>query len=190
MTVQYANKRLSAYFKTICETARDAHAKYLKSPHAVIHRPTTKANDFNDLWFAELVNALDQVDGIVPVFDRRKNLRFIRIPGRIPIHLWLKKIDNTYHSSNLQTRNARRLESGLQLEMFASAFILTLGYLINRDGTGIDRVSITPPCGKRKLKPEWAIDLTLSKNVANISVVAPSSVQVKITKFEQRKLGS
>jgi hypothetical protein len=145
------------------------------------------ANDLNDLWFSELVNGFDQIDGIAPVFDLRRNLRFIKIPGRIPIHLWVKKTDIGYHSSNVQTEHARRLLESGQTEMFPSAVILTLGYLLNADRTGINRVSITPPFSG-KLKPEWAIDLRLLPNVRGMAVVGSESVEVKITRFSQRRL--
>jgi hypothetical protein len=78
------------------------------------------------------------------------------------------------------------LESG-QTEMFPSAVILTLGYLLNADRTGINRVSITPPFSG-KLKPEWAIDLRLLPNVRGMAVVGSESVEVKITRFSQRRL--
>lgn len=147
------------------------------------------ANDMNDLWFAEMINALDQIDGIVPIFDRRRNLRFIKIPGRIPIHLWLKKTDRGYHTTNFPTKHAQGLEAG-QSEMFPSAVILTLGYLLKIDASGIARISITPPCG-RKQKPEWAIDLALrSVTRAGMSVVGDSSVEVKITRFRQRRFAT
>lgn len=155
-------------------------------------RPTTAANNINDLIFAELVSKFDGIPGIEVVEQRRTNLRFLKFDNpRSPICLWLKKTDRGHHSSCYPTAHALRMESG-QSSLFPDATILTLGHYPKFDLSAIQRVSITPPCGRRSAKPTWYINI--AEGPARISAgVSPAGRQhsgLIITRSShQRKLG-
>src|SRR4029077_10701447 len=154
LTEVKAHKRLRPLYQSIFDAVNQGYAEYRDSPLVPIHRATTIANNINDSVFAAIVN---QVDSLSPVFDKRKNMRFLRLDGRPPILLWLKKIDAGRRSRNLLTPHALHMESG-NYELFPSSILLTLGIRLNPDGMSISRVTLTPPCVAKK-KPDWWIDI-------------------------------
>ncbi len=191
MKEQQAHLRLRYCYQRFFESADRGAKKYNDSANIAVHRATTAANEVNDLIFAELINTFDGVDEVIPVFDRKKNLRFLKIDGRPPIHLWLKATNRGRVSSNYPTPHYSDLVKSGQIQMFPNAVILTLGFLRSNDCTGVARVSITPPCG-RGSKPQWWIDIAMSRNVVGMpGATGSSSVGVVIRRSsQQRKLGA
>jgi hypothetical protein len=106
---------------------------------------------------------VNNLDGVTPVVDHKSNLRFLKLEGRTAIHLWLKKANSGRQSSNFATPHAADFLSG-QLVLYPNATMLMLGYLLSEDKLGVQKVSITPPCG-RASKPEWWIDISVPTNV-------------------------
>lgn len=158
-----AHGSLKRYYQRLCESAQEGYRRYLDSPEVAIHGKRSMASNINDSICAQLVN---QFDGLAePVFDKKRNIRFLKFGRRRPILLWLKKMSLSRQYSRVQTSiedktdHAERLAQG-QSEIYPSAQILTLGYTPTRDGRTVGRVSITPPC-RRGAKPDWWIDLVM-----------------------------
>jgi hypothetical protein len=186
-----AHARLKDCYQKLFESADQGARKYETSTNIGVHRATTAANEINDLIFAELINNFDGVQGITPVFDKRKNLRFLKIDGRPPIHLWVKKTTRGHASSNYPTRHNGDLLKKRQIQLFPNATILTLGYLRSSDHKGVSRISITPPCG-RGSRPEWWIDIVMPYNVVGMpGLVGPNSVRIVVRRSsDQKTLGA
>jgi hypothetical protein len=77
------------------------------------------------------------------------------------------------------------LEGG-QSELLPRAAVLVLGYTPNLERTGVQRVSICPPCSKHS-KPEWWIDLTAVPRM-RISRTG-SRPEITVQRYVQRTLG-
>jgi len=181
-----AHMRLKSLYQPIFEAVNDGYAEYRDSPLVPIHTARTVASAINDSVFAALVN---KVSELKPVFDKKINMRFLRVEGRPPILLWVKKTDPGRKSRNFLTPHAMQMDSG-NYELFPSAMTITLGIRVSQDRMSISRVTLTPPCVAKK-EPEWWIDIIAPANVGRLRVVgAPvSSVQV-IRSSQQRQLGT
>lgn len=186
LTEGKAHARLKWLYQPVFDAANEGFAEYRDSPLVPIHRATTVANNINDSVFAALVN---KVDGLKPVFDKRKNMRFLRIEGRPPILLWVKKTDPGRKSHNFLTPHALQMDSG-NYELFPSAMIITLGIRVSQDGMSISRVTLTPPCVAKK-EPEWWIDIVAPANVKTLRVVGGQKPSVRVSRSsQQRQLGT
>jgi hypothetical protein len=185
-----AHVSLRRWYQDICEGCRDAYQHQVDSIDAPIHRATTAANNVNDFIFANLVNRLD---GVEPVVDRKRNMRFLKFGRRRPILLWVKKMSLARRYSRVQTAiedktdHAERLATG-QSEMYPRAQILALGYTPTRDGRTVGRVSITPTC-RRGEKPDWWIDLLMVPVVGRPIAAGEFRVEVRRSS-QQRKLAA
>lgn len=190
MNEQQADLRLRRYYQRVCVAASKGVMKYSKDSDAVVDRPTTTANRMNDLIFAELINEFEGSSSIKPVFDNRKNLRFLRIDGRPPIHLWLKKTNPGHRSSNYPTEHSTDFLKDGQISLFPNATTLMLGYLPLVDRTGVRRISISPPCG-RGAKPAWWIDITPVPVIGMPSITGATATRIVVRRSsEQRELGA
>jgi hypothetical protein len=187
MEEQRAHLALRSLYQRLYAASSRGVSKYGNDETAVVDRPTTTANRMNDLIFAELINEFDGARGIEPVFDKRKNLRFLKVDGRPPIHLWLKLTDPGHRSSNFPTTHSDDFLKTGQLLLYPNAVTLMLGYLPLADRSGVRRVSITPPCG-RGSRPLWWIDITAPPNVVGMpSVARSSSVRIVVTRSSQQR---
>lgn len=171
-----------------CGAARDGYQHYYDSPDITIHAPRTKATSINDCIWAELVN---RSDGIAePVFDTKRNLRFLKFGKRRPILLWLKKVSLNRRYSRVKTSiedktdHAERLAVG-QTELYPSAQILALGYTPTRDGRTISRLSITPTC-RRGTSPDWWIDLVMLPVVGK-PIATTSEFRMEVKRSSQQR---
>lgn len=158
VTEASAHLALKKTYQTICDSANAGYLAYIESPQATIHCARTAAGSVNDHIWSQLVNRMDGEAGVTPHFDNRRNLRFLKVDAKpSPILLWLKQVDAGRHHRIFPTSHACKVLDNGQSEMFPRAEILVLGFTINRDRTGILRVSINPP--SRIAAPEWWIDL-------------------------------
>ena len=186
MEEQRAHLALRSLYQRFYAASARGVSKYGKDKSAAVDRPTTTANRMNDLIFAELINEFDGLRGVEPVFDKRRNLRFLKIDGLPPIHLWLKLTDPGHRSSNFPTKHSDDFLKSGQLLMFANAVTLMLGYLPLVERNGVRRVSITPPCG-RGSKPLWWIDITAPPNVVGMPTLAEaSSLRIVVKRSSQQ----
>ena len=157
-----AHVALRRWYQIICGEIRAGYQHQLDSPDAPINAARSAANNVNDYIFARLLNRLE---GVEPVFDKRRNMRFLKIGRRRPILLWVKEMSLGRQYSRVKTsiedrtEHAERLAVG-QTELYPTAQILALGYTPTRDGRTVARVSVTPTC-RRGAKPDWWIDLVM-----------------------------
>jgi hypothetical protein len=180
-----AYERLSSLYQPIFEAANEGFAEYRDSPQVPIHRATTFANNVNDSVFAALVNKV----GLKPVFDKPKSMRFLRVEGRPPILLWLKKTDLLRKSRSFLTRHAIDMDSG-NYELFPSSVVLTLGIHTSQDQMSIARISFTPPCVAKK-KPDWWIDILAPINRRTLMAIGAKGPVVQVIRSsQQRELGT
>ena len=144
-------------------------------PHRPIHRRTTAANVICDEIWAEIVGAFDEDAPRVHPVEQKYGLRLLGVQGRsgeTEILLWFKKVDGKRNPKNYPTDRAKKRLAGENIEMFAEATILVVGYRLNRDETRVLSVSISRPS---KGRPEWYIDLELPGDATNVVKIAQES---------------
>lgn len=154
---------LKPYIRTLWDCFDDSLQHYRKNyPDLHIHRKSTRANILNDLIFARVISAFDDVPDTRPIHQPNQ-LRYLSLSDRTT--LWFKKLDDKKETSNFQTDEAIKRDGG-QSNLFKEAQLVVAGYTLNDDETAIKFVSFSPP---NLVSPRWFIDV--------VSVVKP--IQMK-----------
>jgi len=154
MNQDQAESILGRHYSRIARVVVAGYGRYRRYPAKGDHRSTTKANVINDEIYAEAVREFDGVPGVRPYPSPRRRLRFILVDDRVL--LWFKKVDRSRCPHNVKTDQSREMHAGRNLSLFPDAEILVVGYLPDREGMKVSRISISKP---RIARPEWYIDL-------------------------------
>jgi hypothetical protein len=162
------------HLQTLWECVTNAWNRYQTNPESLIYQRRTRATVVNDLIFSEIIAGFDEVPDTRIAQDRKRNLRFLVLGERCC--LWIKKVNVGRQSANYLTAHARLLLSGRQLSLFPRMSVITVGYMLNRDETAIQRLSFNPPFLFRR--PRWFFDILPAEEQPRSMAASGSGLQI------------
>ena len=101
----------------------------------------TRANYINDYVFAQLEETFEGKEGFTFIKEGVK--RYIGFKNIFLIKV--KKLNKSLKASFIKTQNATSFQCQEELDIFPSAKHLYLGYILNKNGIGIQRVVFVCP---------------------------------------------
>jgi hypothetical protein len=170
-------KEVKGHIRTLWTCIAGGFTHYRENyPDQEIHRKTTRACNVNDIIFAKVIAAFDEVPG-AHIIDNPNQPRVLSLSSRVS--LWFKKLDDNRLTANYPTEEALKRDGG-QSNLFEEAEIIVAGYMLSDDESAVKRITFSPP---KFVQPRWFIDVEAVAQPIQMKGpqrAAPSKVRLKV----------
>lgn len=151
--------RLEPYFGDLDAIARAGHTLYqgYDPRYLIEHSSRTAANCIYDHMVAEAERRFEGRGGVMPFVIKQLKLWMF---DELTTIRW-KKMGEDGSTANYPTRQAKAYDQNLPLDgLPPEPTRVTVGYVLNKDGTAIERVQVARPNGAKRI--DWCAALNVA----------------------------